>query len=49
MPYPVMNTLLDAGYPKGALNYWLSSFTTGMPDAADRRDRSSASRSCPRR
>src|SRR3954453_16015041 len=27
MPYPVMNTLLDAGYPKGALNYWMSSFT----------------------
>ena len=33
MPYPVMNTLLDAGYPKGGLNYWLSSFTTGLPDA----------------
>jgi len=33
MPYPVMNTLLDEGYPKGALNYWLSSFTTGMSDA----------------
>ena len=33
MPYPVMNTLLDAGYPKGAMNYWLSSFTTGLPDA----------------
>jgi FAD/FMN-containing dehydrogenase len=32
MPYPVMNTLLDEGYPKGALNYWLSSFTTGLPD-----------------
>jgi FAD/FMN-containing dehydrogenase len=32
MPYPVMNTLLDAAYPKGALNYWLSSFTTGLPD-----------------
>ncbi|HEX2588397.1 MAG TPA: FAD-binding oxidoreductase [Gaiellales bacterium] len=32
MPYPVMNTLLDAGYPKGALNYWLSSFTTGITD-----------------
>lgn len=32
MPYPVINTLLDAAYPKGALNYWLSSFTTGMPD-----------------
>jgi FAD/FMN-containing dehydrogenase len=33
MPYPVMNTLLDAAYPKGSLNYWLSSFTTGLPDA----------------
>jgi FAD/FMN-containing dehydrogenase len=32
MPYPVMNTLLDAGYPAGALNYWLSSFTTGLSD-----------------
>ena len=32
-PYPAMNTLLDAGYPKGALNYWLSSFTHGLPDA----------------
>jgi len=33
MPYPVMNTLLDDAYPKGALNYWLSSFTTGLSDA----------------
>jgi FAD/FMN-containing dehydrogenase len=33
MPYPVMNTLLDGGYPKGALNYWLSSFTNGLSDA----------------
>jgi FAD/FMN-containing dehydrogenase len=32
MPYPVMNTLLDEGYPKGALNYWLSSFTAGLSD-----------------
>jgi FAD/FMN-containing dehydrogenase len=32
MPYPVMNTLLDAGYPDGSLNYWLSSFTHGLPD-----------------
>jgi FAD/FMN-containing dehydrogenase len=32
MPYPVMNTLLDAGFPAGALNYWLSSFTRGLPD-----------------
>ena len=32
MPYPVMNTLLDPGYPAGALNYWLSSFTRGLTD-----------------
>jgi len=32
MPYPVMNTLLDEAYPTGSLNYWLSSFTTGIPD-----------------
>jgi FAD/FMN-containing dehydrogenase len=32
MPYPVMNTLLDDGYPTGSLNYWLSSFTRGLPD-----------------
>ena len=30
---PTMNTLLDAGYPTGSLNYWLSSFTGGLPDA----------------
>jgi len=32
MPYPVMNTLLDEAYPTGSLNYWLSSFTQGIPD-----------------
>jgi FAD/FMN-containing dehydrogenase len=32
MPYPVMNTLLDAGFPAGSLNYWLSSFADGLPD-----------------
>jgi FAD/FMN-containing dehydrogenase len=32
MPYPVMNTILDAGYPDGALNYWLSSFTPELSD-----------------
>ena len=32
MPYPVMNTLLDENYPTGSLNYWLSSFTRGLPD-----------------
>ena len=30
MPYWVMNTLLDDHYRKGALNYWLSSFTSGL-------------------
>jgi FAD/FMN-containing dehydrogenase len=33
MPYPAINTMLDAGFPDGALNYWLSSFTVGLPDA----------------
>jgi len=32
MPYPAMNTLLDAGFPDGGLNYWLSSFTRGLTD-----------------
>ncbi len=32
MPYPVMNTLLDGGYPAGSLNYWLSSFARGLDD-----------------
>jgi FAD/FMN-containing dehydrogenase len=32
MPYPVMNTLLDGGFPAGSLNYWLSSFARGMTD-----------------
>jgi FAD/FMN-containing dehydrogenase len=32
MPYPEMNTLLDEGFPAGSLNYWLSSFTSGLPD-----------------
>jgi FAD/FMN-containing dehydrogenase len=32
MPYPVMNTLLDEAYPTGSLNYWLSSFTSGLSD-----------------
>ena len=26
MPYPVVNTLLDAMFPPGALNYWKSAF-----------------------
>jgi FAD/FMN-containing dehydrogenase len=32
MPYPVMNTLLDAAFPPGLLNYWLSSFIRGLTD-----------------
>lgn len=32
MPYPVMNTLLDPGYPKGALYYWKSSFLRTLDD-----------------
>jgi FAD/FMN-containing dehydrogenase len=33
MPYPVMNTLLDDGFPRGSLNYWKSTFVRGV-DAA---------------
>jgi FAD/FMN-containing dehydrogenase len=32
MPYPVMNTIIDAAFPAGSLNYWLSSFSSGLPD-----------------
>lgn len=32
MPYPTMNTLLDAAYPRGALNYWKSSFLESLDD-----------------
>jgi FAD/FMN-containing dehydrogenase len=32
MPYPVMNTLLDGGYPRGALNYWKTSFVDALDD-----------------
>jgi len=33
MPYAVMNTILDAAYPAGSLNYWLSSFAGELSDA----------------
>jgi hypothetical protein len=32
LPYPVMNTLLDGGFPRGALNYWKTSFVDGLDD-----------------
>jgi FAD/FMN-containing dehydrogenase len=32
MPYPVMNTLLDDAYPRGALYYWKSSFVKSLDD-----------------
>jgi len=32
MPYPVINTMFDDGYPRGALNYWKSSFIRGLDD-----------------
>ncbi len=34
MPYPAMNALFDAGYPRGALNYWRSNFIDSLPDEA---------------
>ena len=34
IPYSTLNTMLDAGNPKGALNYWKSSFLAELSDAA---------------
>jgi len=32
--YTRLNTILDDGYPRGALNYWKSSFLTALTDEA---------------
>jgi FAD/FMN-containing dehydrogenase len=32
LPYPVMNTLLDDAYPRGARNYWKSAFFKDLDD-----------------
>jgi FAD/FMN-containing dehydrogenase len=32
MPYPVINSMFDEGYPRGALNYWKSNFMRAMDD-----------------
>ena len=34
MPYCQVNSMLDAAYPKGALNYWKSSFLSQLSDDA---------------
>jgi len=34
MPYSQLNSMLDAAYPKGALNYWKSSFLAALSDDA---------------
>jgi len=34
MPYTVLNSLLDAGYPTGSLNYWKSGFLSELSDSA---------------
>lgn len=34
MPYSDLNSMLDGAYPKGALNYWKSSFLRELSDAA---------------
>lgn len=34
MPYQVINTILDAAFPRGALNYWKSSFIKALSDEA---------------
>ena len=34
MPYTQLNGMLDGGFPKGALNYWKSSFLARLSDEA---------------
>jgi hypothetical protein len=34
MPYVTVNSFLDPGYPRGALNYWKSSFLCDLGDTA---------------
>jgi FAD/FMN-containing dehydrogenase len=34
MPYTAVNSMLDAGYPYGSLNYWKSSFMDELTDPA---------------
>jgi FAD/FMN-containing dehydrogenase len=34
LPYNALNSMLDAGFPKGALNYWKSSFLSELSDQA---------------
>ena len=34
MPYPAMNMILDDAFPRGALNYWKSSFMRTLSDEA---------------
>jgi FAD/FMN-containing dehydrogenase len=36
MPYSQVNAMLDAAYPRGALNYWKSNFLSGLSDEAIR-------------
>ena len=36
MPYAQLNAMLDGAYPRGALNYWKSSFLSGLGDDAIR-------------
>ena len=33
LPYSAMNSMLDAGHPKGAQNYWKSNFLAALDDA----------------
>jgi FAD/FMN-containing dehydrogenase len=34
MPYAALNSMMDGGFPKGALNYWKSNFLKEMSDEA---------------
>ena len=47
MPYDALNGMLDGGFPRGALNYWKSSFLTELTDGHRHDDHDV--RECPHR
>ena len=49
IPYAALNGMLDAAFPKGALNYWKAQFLTDLSDDAIRDAHRGLSRSARRR
>jgi hypothetical protein len=48
IPYCMQNSLLDAAFPKGALNYWKAQFLRNLPTTRSRRWSNAQERRPPR-